>query len=148
MLSTLQSLLNGLSNDIKKIIDKAFEKMNKFSWDSYEEEALFRLEQCKVYVFHYSNVWRGSFYLDLAMDRLGLDHFLVGESKYYQNIILFLKLNFFSGELGKRTKFQIKEIAQLTLNVNIHQTRNITKFFTHDCSCLPKVSTYYCLLYY
>lgn len=49
--------------------------------------------------------------------------------------------------MGRRTKFQVKELAQLTLNVNSRPTENSTNFFTHECSYLPKVSctTYYYL---
>lgn len=81
MLSTLQSLLNELSSDIKNILEKAFEKMEMIIWETNEEEALFRLEQCKIYLSHYSNVTQGTHYLNTAMNLLGLEHSLVGESK-------------------------------------------------------------------
>lgn len=43
--------------------------------------------------------------------------------------------------MGKRTKFQIKELAQLTLNVNSKKRDDNTNFFTtHECSILPEVS--------
>lgn len=43
--------------------------------------------------------------------------------------------------MGKRTKFQVKELAQLTLNVNLHKPENYTHMLTaHACSNLPKVS--------
>jgi len=43
--------------------------------------------------------------------------------------------------MGKRTKFQVKELAQLTLNVNSHKRENNTNLLTsHECSDLPKVS--------
>lgn len=89
MLSTLQSLLNELSNDIKNIFEEAFEKMDKSIWDTNEEEALFRLEQCKIYLSHYGNVTKGSNYLNTAMKLLGLKHSLVGELTFYHKLILF-----------------------------------------------------------
>lgn len=47
----------------------------------------------------------------------------------------------FLGAMGKRTKFQIKELAQLTLNVNSHKIENYTNLFTtHECNNLPTVS--------
>lgn len=42
--------------------------------------------------------------------------------------------------MGKRTKFQVKELAQLTLNVNSHPIEKSTHFFSHECNYLPKVS--------
>lgn len=43
--------------------------------------------------------------------------------------------------MGKRTKFQEKELAQLTLNVNSHEVENSTNKLTlHKCENLPKVS--------
>lgn len=43
--------------------------------------------------------------------------------------------------MGKRTKFQVKELAQLTLNVNSHVTENNENLLTkHECSNLPDVS--------
>lgn len=43
--------------------------------------------------------------------------------------------------MGKRTKFQIKELAQLTLNVISKKTDINTNLLTvHECSSLPKVS--------
>ncbi|VVC46121.1 Tetratricopeptide repeat,Tetratricopeptide repeat-containing domain,Tetratricopeptide-like helical [Cinara cedri] len=119
MLSTLQSLLNELSNDIKNILEKSFEKMEMIKWETNEEEALFRLEQCKIYLTHYSNVSKSTSYLNTAMNLLGLEHSLVGA-------------------MGKRTKFQVKELAQLTLNINSLSTENGTHFFTHTCNYLPK----------
>jgi len=45
------------------------------------------------------------------------------------------------GAMGKRTKFQVKELAQLTLNVNSHKEENNTNLLTsHECCDLPKVS--------
>lgn len=79
MLSTFQSLLNELSCDIKHMFEKSFEKMETIIWETNEEEALFRLEQCKVYLFHYGNITKATNYLNLAMDLLGLEHSLIGE---------------------------------------------------------------------
>lgn len=42
--------------------------------------------------------------------------------------------------MGKRTKFQIKELAQLTLNVNSPRTENSIHFLPTQCSHLPEVS--------
>jgi len=43
--------------------------------------------------------------------------------------------------MGKRTKYQVKEIAQLTLNVSSKVIKNDTDQLTaHECSYLPKVS--------
>lgn len=43
--------------------------------------------------------------------------------------------------MGKRTKFQVREIAQLTLSVNSHRPENYTHMLTtHACKNLPKVS--------
>lgn len=43
--------------------------------------------------------------------------------------------------MGKRTKFQVKELAQLTLNVNLQKIEtNANQFITHECNNLPKVS--------
>ena len=43
--------------------------------------------------------------------------------------------------MGKRTKFQVKEFAQLTLNLNSHKKENNTNLLTsHECCDLPKVS--------
>lgn len=43
--------------------------------------------------------------------------------------------------MGKRTKFQVKELAQLTLNVNSNTIKtNANQFITHECKNLPKVS--------
>ena len=36
--------------------------------------------------------------------------------------------------MGKRTKFQVKEFAQLTLNLNSHKKENNTNLLTsHEC---------------
>lgn len=79
MLSTLQSLLNELSNDIKNMLESAFEKIEKINWKSNDEEALFRLEQCKIYLSHYGNITKATNYLNTAMNLLELEHSLVGE---------------------------------------------------------------------
>lgn len=45
------------------------------------------------------------------------------------------------GAMGKRTKFQVKELAQLTLNVNSKVMENNTNLMTtYECSDLPIVS--------
>lgn len=41
--------------------------------------------------------------------------------------------------MGKRTKFQVKELAQLTLNVSLRGVED-NYVFTHECNDLPKVS--------
>lgn len=47
----------------------------------------------------------------------------------------------FLGAMGKRTKFQVKELAQLTLKVNSHNTENNENLLTtHECNNLPDVS--------
>lgn len=89
MLSTLQSLLNELSNDIKTTIERAFEKMENIKWKSSEEEALYRLEQCKIYLSHYGNITKATTYLNTAINLLGLDYSLIGKLKYYYKFILF-----------------------------------------------------------
>jgi len=99
MLSTLQSLLNELSNDIKNMIDKAFKLMENIIWKTNEEEALFRLEQCNIYLSHYANITKASNSLNRAMDLLGLEHSLVGKLNNY-NIYFILKLNISRG-IGK-----------------------------------------------
>ncbi|KAE9536645.1 hypothetical protein AGLY_007047 [Aphis glycines] len=120
MLSTLQSLLNELSNDLKNMIELVFEQMEKTVWETDEEEALFRIEQCKIYLSHYGNITKATNCLNTAMDLLGLEHSLVGA-------------------MGKRTKFQVKELAQLTLTVNSHTSENNTNLLTsHECCDLPK----------
>ncbi|XP_050066689.1 tetratricopeptide repeat protein 27 [Aphis gossypii] len=120
MLSTLQSLLNELSNDLKNMIELAFEQMEKTVWETDEEEAIFRIEQCKIYLSHYGNITKATNCLNTAMDLLGLEHSLVGA-------------------MGKRTKFQVKELAQLTLTVNSHTRENNTNLLTsHECCDLPK----------
>lgn len=119
MLSTLQSLLNELSNDIKKMFELAFEQMENFVLET-DEEALFRIEQCKIYLSHYGNITKATNCLNTAMNLLGLEHSLVGA-------------------MGKRTKFQVKELAQLTLNVNSHKRENNSNLLTsHECCDLPK----------
>ena len=82
MLSTLQSLLNELSNDIKNMFELAFEQMENIVWET-DEEALFRIEQCKIYLSHYGNITKATNCLNTAMSLLGLEHSLVGEMKYY-----------------------------------------------------------------
>lgn len=89
MLSTLQSLLNEVSNDIKKTFELVFEHMEKIVWETEEEEALFRLEQCKIYLSHYGNITKATNCLNIAMNLLGLEHSLVGELKYYHLLLLF-----------------------------------------------------------
>jgi len=89
MLSTLQSLLNELSNDIKTTLEQAFEKMENMNWKSSEEEALYRLEQCKIYLSHYGNIMKANTHLDTAINLLGLDYSLFGKLKYYYKFILF-----------------------------------------------------------
>lgn len=43
--------------------------------------------------------------------------------------------------MGKRTRFQVKEVAQLTLNINLYEMENNTnQFTTYKCNDLPKVS--------
>lgn len=43
--------------------------------------------------------------------------------------------------MGKRTKFQVKELAQLTLNVNSYKIEsNENLLTTHECNNLPDVS--------
>lgn len=95
MLSTLQSLLNELSNDIKNMLERTFEKMEKIIWETNEEEALFRLEQCKIYLSHYGNVTKATNYLNTTLKLLGLEHSLVGELKVDYKFILFFKFNCF-----------------------------------------------------
>lgn len=52
------------------------------------------------------------------------------------------------GAMGKRTKFQVKELAQLTLTVNSHKAEtNSNLLTTHKCSDLPKVSSKLLKLY-
>lgn len=75
----MQSLLNELSNDIKTLLEQAFERMDVTVWETKEEEALFRLEQCKIYLSHYGNITKATNYLNIAMNLLGLEHSLVGE---------------------------------------------------------------------
>lgn len=82
MLSTLQSLLNELSNNIKNNLERAFEEMENVVWKTNEEEALFRLEQCNIYLSHYGNVTKAKNYLNTAMNLLELEYSLVGEFKY------------------------------------------------------------------
>jgi len=89
MLSTLQSLLNELSNDIKNMIELAFEQMENTVWDTDEEEAIFRIEQCKIYLSHYGNITKATNSLNSAMDLLGLEHSLVGKLKYYHQLVIF-----------------------------------------------------------
>lgn len=86
MLSTLQSLLNEQSETIKTMLVQAFDKMERIIWDTDEEEALFRLEQCKIYLSHYGNITKASNYLNTAMKLLGLEHSLVGEFQYYYKL--------------------------------------------------------------
>ncbi|XP_025190484.1 tetratricopeptide repeat protein 27 [Melanaphis sacchari] len=120
MLSTLQSLLNELSNDIKNMIELVFKQMENTVWETDEEEALFKIEQCKIYLTHYGNITKANHCLNTAMNLLGLEHSLVGA-------------------MGKRTKFQVKELAQLTLNVNSHTRKNNTNLLnSHECCDLPK----------
>jgi len=45
--------------------------------------------------------------------------------------------------MGKRTKFQAKELAQLTLNVSSHKEDNTNLLTSHECCDLPKVSIYH-----
>lgn len=53
----------------------------------------------------------------------------------------------FLGAMGKRTKFQVKELAQLTLNVNLQKPENHTHMLTtHACNNLPKVSYWYSII--
>lgn len=80
MLSILQSLLNERSEEIKTMIEQSFGNIErKKIWRTNEEEALFRLEQCKIYLSHYGNITKASDYLNNAMDLLGLEHSLIGE---------------------------------------------------------------------
>jgi len=88
MLSTLQSLLNELSNDIKNMLELAFKQMENIVLET-DEEALFRIEQCKIYLSHYGNITKATNCLNTAMNLLGLEHSLVGELKYYNYLILF-----------------------------------------------------------
>lgn len=89
MLSTLQSLLNERSNNIKNMLELAFDQMEMTIWEIKEEEALFRLEQCNIYLSHYGHITKATNCLNIAMDLLGLKHSLVGELKYYHKLILF-----------------------------------------------------------
>lgn len=91
MLSTLQSLLNELSTDIKNMLESAFQKMEKIIWETNEKEALFRLEQCKIYLSHYSNVTKATNYLNTTLKLLGLEHSLVGKFNNDYTCIVFLK---------------------------------------------------------
>lgn len=83
MLSTLQSLLNELSSDIKDMLEHAFEKIELTKLETNEEKALFRLEQCNIYLSHYGHITKATKYLNTAMNLLELEHSLVGELKYY-----------------------------------------------------------------
>ncbi|XP_050441456.1 tetratricopeptide repeat protein 27 [Adelges cooleyi] len=120
MLSTLQSLLTDLSSDIKSTLGNLFENIEKHNWTNHEEEALYRLEQCKIYLFHYGNISKASSSLNIALELLGLEHSLIGA-------------------LGKRTKYQVKELAQLTLNVNLKTSEDSAAQFTinHEGTALP-----------
>jgi len=88
MLSTLQSLLNELSNDIKDMFELAFEHMENIVLET-DEEALFRIEKCKIYLSHYGNITKATTCLNTAMNLLGLEHSLVGELKYYHHLVIF-----------------------------------------------------------
>jgi len=88
MLSTLQSLLNELSNDIKTMFEVAFKQMENSVLET-DEEALFRIEQCKIFLSHYGNITKATNCLNTAMNLLGLEHSLVGKLKYYHYLIIF-----------------------------------------------------------
>ncbi|XP_050523724.1 tetratricopeptide repeat protein 27 [Daktulosphaira vitifoliae] len=120
MLSTLQSLLIDLSHDIKITIEESFKKIENGEWTIKEEEVLYRLEQCKIYLSHYGNISKASSSLNKAMTLLGLQHSLVGA-------------------MGKRTKYQVKEFAQLTLNVLSKDidTNEHHYCVDHLCNTLP-----------
>lgn len=60
------------------MLELAFEKIENVNMES-NEEALFRLEQCKIYLSHYGNISKATNYLKTAMNLLGLEHTLVGE---------------------------------------------------------------------
>lgn len=94
MLSTFQSLLNELSSDIKNTLEQAFIKIENTIWETNEEEALFRLEQCKIYLFHYGNITKATNYLNKAMSLLGLEHSLVGKFNYYIKKLYFKNIIF------------------------------------------------------
>lgn len=79
MLSTLQSLLNGLSNAIKNLFDLAIKESESRNWHTNEEEAFFSLEICKIYLLHYENITKSTNYLNRSMELLGLEHSLVGK---------------------------------------------------------------------
>lgn len=81
MLSTLQSLLNGLSTTIQNLLEVAIEESEALNWCTNEEEAFFCLELCKIYLFHYGNITKSKNYLNRSMDLLGLEHSLVGKLK-------------------------------------------------------------------
>lgn len=71
------------------MLEQAFEKMESTVWETNEEEALFRLEQCKIYLSHYGNITKATNYLNTAMNLLGLEHSLVGKLMIYHKFILF-----------------------------------------------------------
>jgi hypothetical protein len=76
------------------MFEEAFEKIDRFIWETNEEEALYRLEQSKIYLSHYGNVTKASNYLNTAMKLLGLEHSLVGELNFTINYY-FLKIKCF-----------------------------------------------------
>lgn len=142
-------IIKELSNDIKNMFELAFEKMENIVFET-DEEALFRIEQCKIYLSHYGCITKATNCLNTTMNLLGLEHSLVGELKYYHHLIIYLKNIIYLrnqivlGAMEKRTKFQVKELAQLTLNVNSHKRENNSNLMTsHECCDLPKVSIFH-----
>lgn len=75
------------------MLEQAFVQIEKTIWETNEEEALFRLEQCNIYLSHYSHITKATYYLNMAMDLLGLEHSLIGKfvEVLYINFILKFK---------------------------------------------------------
>jgi len=61
------------------MLEQAFVQMEKTTWETNEEEALFRLEQCNIYLSHYGHITKATNHLNRAMDLLGLEHSLIGK---------------------------------------------------------------------
>lgn len=106
----MQSLLNELSSDIKSNLEKAFAKMEMIIWETNEEESLFRLEQCKLYLSHYSNITKSTNYLNTAMNLLGLEHSLVGESTILTKHNFILKMKYFQVQWEREQNFKLKNL--------------------------------------
>lgn len=106
-----QSVLDELSPLLLSSADQLYKQIETFHLTGYEE-AKFNIEFAQLYL-QFRNVTKAKEHISTADKILGIQYNLIGV-------------------LGKRTKHQENDIAQLTLKISLHDNENILRPPVHD----------------